>query len=65
MLYFRPREEDQWVFFFNETVTFATNREVFEDNFRRGEGDDSSKGPLRTPLDFIFLKKSMLGDLLH
>lgn len=64
ILYLRPREDDQWVLFFNETVTFASHQEVFEDTFRRATGRDSKDVPLRTPCMLIYLKVSMLDTLL-
>lgn len=64
IVYFRPREEDQWVLFFNEKVTFASHREVFEDTFRRSVASDNTEVPLKSPCMLIYMKVSMLGELL-
>jgi hypothetical protein len=64
ILYFKPREDDQWVLFFNEMVTFASHREAFEDTFRRTTGPDDNEVPLKTPRMLIYMKASMIGDLL-
>jgi hypothetical protein len=65
MLYLRPREEDRWILFFNETVTLASHKEVFEDTYARGQGDGRKEMPLRSPEVLMYLKKSMLGELLY
>jgi hypothetical protein len=63
IVYLRPREEDQWILFFNEKVTFASHEEVFEDTFRRSAALDEGV-PLKTPCMLIYMKVSMLGELL-
>ncbi|RDW59191.1 hypothetical protein BP5796_12115 [Coleophoma crateriformis] len=64
LLYLRPRQEDQWILFFKETVSFAQRTEVFEDNFRREDWTKQKDAPLRTPYIFVYLKISKLDHLL-
>lgn len=53
LLYLRPRRgQDRWLLFFNDAVTFAREREVFEDSFG---GDEVPPGtPLRVPYVFVY-----------
>ena len=64
IVYLRPRGDDQWVLFFNETVTFASHQEVFEEVFRRTAGSGSGDVPLRTPLLLVYLNAAMISTLL-
>ncbi|RDW63742.1 hypothetical protein BP6252_11287 [Coleophoma cylindrospora] len=64
LLYLRPRQEDQWILFFKETVSYAQRSEVFEDNFRREDRTKQRDAPLRTPYIFVYLKISKLDHLL-
>jgi hypothetical protein len=64
MLYFKPRTDNQWVLFFNETVTFASHQEVFENTFRRTTGPNEKSVPLKSPVMLIYMKVSMVDDLL-
>ena len=64
MVYLRPRQDDQWVLFLNETVTFASHQEVFEDVFRRTAASGDEQLPLRTPCMLIYLNASMIETLL-
>jgi hypothetical protein len=64
LLYLRPRKEDQWILFFRETVSYAQRREVFENNFRRGDETMPKDAPLRTPYILIYLQVSKLDIIL-
>ena len=64
MLYLRPREENTWLLFFNDVVTFATLQEVFEDNFVRDKQHQNGRSFLRSPTAFFFVKKSEIGKIL-
>ena len=64
LLYLRPRQEKQWLLFFNETVTYALEREVFGDNFG-GDTETTSGGiPARRPVLLLYLRESSLDDTL-
>ncbi len=64
LIYLKPRKEDQWFKFFNETVTYARETQVFQDNFGGNDGTIPHDPPLRTPYFLIYLKASMLDSLL-
>lgn len=51
--------------FFNEYVTFANRQEVFDDIYARGQEDAPNNKPLRGASVLIYLKKSMLGEILY
>lgn len=59
----RPRrDQDRWLLFFNDAVTFASEREVFEDNFGR---EDAAPGiPLRIPYILVYARVDKLGEIL-
>jgi hypothetical protein len=63
LLYLRPRVEEQWLLFFNESVTYARESEVFEHNFRLGADSLPRGAPLRVPI-LLYLRVSMLDGLL-
>jgi hypothetical protein len=65
MLYFRPREDDRRIHFFNDTVTHASHHEVSEDTYARGQRDGTKERPLKSSSVLIYLKKTMLGELLY
>jgi hypothetical protein len=67
LLYLRPRRENQWLLFFNETVTYALEREVFEDNFGPFGSDAEGAArdlPSRRPLFLLYLRVSLLDNVL-
>jgi hypothetical protein len=49
----------------NEAVTLVSHKEVFEDTYARGQGGGRKERPLRSPEVLMYLKKSMLGELLY
>jgi hypothetical protein len=64
LLYLRPRQENQWLLFFNEAVTYALESEVFESNFRLNDGTIPLGAPSRTPVLLLYLRVSILDSLL-
>jgi hypothetical protein len=64
LLYLRPRLESQWLLFFNKSVTYTVESEVFEHNFRLGADSLPPSAPLRTPVLLLYLRMSMLDSLL-
>ncbi|KAK3385601.1 heterokaryon incompatibility protein-domain-containing protein [Podospora didyma] len=64
LLYLRPRQENQWLLFFNEDVTYGLESEVFEHNFRLNDGTVPAGAPLRIPILLLYLRVSMLDILL-
>jgi hypothetical protein len=62
LLYLRPRQKNQWLLFLNDAVTYALQREVFEDNF--GGTDFTSGTPLRCPCFLLYLQVSKLDGIL-
>lgn len=63
LLYLRPRRgQDRWLLFFNDAVTFAREREVFEDSFG---GDHVAPGtPLRVPYVMVYAREDKLKEIL-
>jgi hypothetical protein len=64
LLYLRPLQEDKWLLFFNDTVTFASKKEVFDDNMIRKKGERREGTWLRSPVLLIYLRVNMLNELL-
>lgn len=63
LLYFRPRKDhSRWLLFFNDAVTYANEREVFEDNFR--EDYDVSVILLRTPYVLVYARVNRIDEVL-
>lgn len=50
--------------FFNESVTYASEEEVFEHNYRLKDDAMPPGAPLRTPVLLVYLRVSMLDTLL-
>jgi hypothetical protein len=65
LIYLKPRQENQWLLSFNEAVTYALEREVFEDNFRCNDRVAPDREPLRTSYILIYLQGSMFDSILR
>lgn len=65
LLYLRPRrDQDRWLLFFNEAVTFAPEREVFEANFGGIDVASASGIPLRIPYVLVYARADKLRGIL-
>jgi len=64
LLYAKPRAENQWLLFFNESVTYAQEREVLEDNFRLPENKGHGEIPFRTPRLLVYLQRSSISNII-
>lgn len=63
LLYLRPRRgQDRWLLFFNDAVTFAREREVFEDSF--GGNHVAPGTPLRVPYVMVYAREDKLEEIL-
>ena len=58
---FKPSREGRWLKFDDDRVTYATNYEVFDDNF--GHGEDSAT-PTKRAYYLIYIRESMIDQIL-